>query len=65
MTALCADVVRMLLVGKAHQVLPIYGDVATHRVDGGGWQLTRGGMCVFTSPTTTLRVVPLPVNGED
>jgi len=65
MTALCADVVRMLLVGNAHQILPIYGEVATHRVDGGGWRLTRGGMCVFTSPSTTLRVVPLPVNGKD
>jgi hypothetical protein len=65
MTATCADVVRMLLVGKAHQILPIYGEVATRRVDGGGWRLTRGGMCVLTFPSTTLRMVPLPVNGED
>jgi hypothetical protein len=65
MTALCADVVRMLLVGKAHQTLPIYGEVGTHRVDGGGWRLTREGLCVFTSPSTSLRVVPLPVNGKD
>ncbi len=65
MTALCADVVRMLLVGKAHQIVPIYEEVATRWVDGGGWRLTRGDMCVFTSPSTTLRMAPLPVNGED
>jgi hypothetical protein len=65
MTALCAVVVRMWLVGKAHQILPMYEEVATRRVDGGGWRLTRGGMCVFTSPSTTPRMVPLPVNGED
>ncbi|CAN1542455.1 hypothetical protein MCEZE10_01919 [Sphingomonadaceae bacterium] len=65
MTALCADAVRMLLVGNTHQILPIYGEVATRGVDGGGWRLTRGDMCVFTSPSTTPRMVPLPVNGED
>ena len=65
MTALCADVVRMLLVGKAHQILPMYEEVATRRVDGGGLRLTRGGMCVFACPSTTLCVVPLPVNGKD
>ena len=65
MTARFAVVVRMLLVGKAHEILPMYEEVATRRVDGGGWRLTRGDMCVFTSPSTTLRVVPLPVNGKD
>ena len=65
MTALCAVVVRMWLVGNTHQTLLMYEEVATRRVDGGGWRLTRGGMCVFTSPSTTLRVVPLPVNWED
>ena len=65
MTALCAVVVRMWLVGKAHQILPMYEEVATRRVDGGGWRLTRAGMCVFTSPSPTLRVVLIPVNWED
>jgi hypothetical protein len=65
MTATCADVVRMLLVGKAHQILPIYGEVATRGVDGGGWQFTRGVMRAPTPPSTTLCVVPLPVNEED
>ena len=65
MTARFAVVVRMWLVGKAHQILPMYEEVATRRVDGGGWRLTRGDMCVFTSPSTTPRMVPLPVNGED
>jgi hypothetical protein len=65
MTALCAVVVRMFLVGNTHQILPIYAEVATRRVDGGGWRLTRGGMSVFTSPSTTLGVAPFPVNWED
>jgi hypothetical protein len=65
MTARFAVVVRMWLVGNTHQTLLMYEEVATRRVDGGGWRLTRGGMCVFTSPSTTLRVVPLPVNWED
>ena len=65
MTARFAVVVRMLLVGKAHEILPMYEEVATRRVDGGGWRLTRGGMSVFTSPSTTLRVAPFPVNWED
>jgi hypothetical protein len=49
MTALCADVVWMLLVGKAHQIVPIYEEVATRRVDGGGWRLTRGE-CAYLPP---------------
>jgi hypothetical protein len=65
MTALCADAVRMLLVGNTHQILPIYGEVATRGVDGGGWQFTRWVMRALTPPTTSLCVVPLPVNGED
>ena len=46
-------------------ILPTCGQVATRRVDGGGWRVTRGGMCALRPPSTTLRVVPLPVNGED
>ena len=46
-------------------ILPTCGEVATHRVDGGGGRFTRGGMCALRPPSTTLRVVPLPVNGED
>ena len=52
-------------VGKPSQILPTCGEVATHGVDGGGWQFTRGGMRALTPPSTTLCVVPLPVNGED
>ena len=52
-------------VGKPSQILPTCGEVATHGVDGGGWQFTRGGMHALTPPSTTLCVVPLPVNGED
>ena len=52
-------------VGKSSQIFPICGEVATHGVDGGGWQFTRGGMRALTPPSTTLCVVPLPVNGED
>ncbi len=63
--AFCAPVVRASSVVEAHQILPTYGEVATRRVDGGGWRLTRGGMCGFFPPSTTLRVVPLPVNGEE
>ena len=65
MTAYCARAVRMLLVGKAHQILSTCGEVATRRVDGGGWPVTRRGMRALTTPSDTLRVVPLPVNGED
>ncbi len=61
----CAVVVRTSLVGKAHQILPTCGEGATRRVDGGDWRFTRGGMCALTPPSTTLRVVALPVNGED
>ena len=52
-------------VGKPSQIRPTCGEVATHGVDGGGWQFTRGGMRALTPPSTTLCVVPLPVNGED
>ena len=63
--AFCARAVRVSLVVEAHQILSMCGEVATRRVDGGGWRLTRGGMCGFFPPSTTLRVVPLPVNGEE
>ncbi|MBB3941829.1 phytoene dehydrogenase-like protein [Sphingorhabdus rigui] len=53
------------LLGKPSQILPTCGEVATHGVDGGGWQFTRGGMRALTPPSTTLCVVPLPVNEED
>ena len=53
------------LEGRPSQILPTCGEVATHGVDGGGWQFTRGGMRALTPPSTTLCVVPLPVNGED
>jgi hypothetical protein len=52
-------------MGKPSQILPTCGAVATHGVDGGGSQFTRGGMRALTPPSTTLCVVPLPVNGED
>jgi len=61
----CAVGVRMLLVVKPSQILPACGEVATHGVDGGGWQFTRGDMRARTPPSTTRCVVPLPVNGED
>ena len=54
-----------VLVGKPSQILPTCGEVATHGVDGGGWQFTRGDMRAHTPPSTTRCVVPLPVNGED
>ena len=53
------------LLGKPSQILPTCGEVATHGVDGGGWQFTRWVMRALTPPTTSLCVVPLPVNGED
>ncbi len=53
------------LLRKPSQILPTCGEVATHGVDGGGWQFTRGGMRALTPPSTTLCVVPLPVNEED
>ena len=63
--ARCVHGARTWLVDKAQQILPACGEVATRRVDGGGWRLTRGDMCALTPPSTTLRAVPFPVNGED
>ena len=60
-----ARVVRMSLVGDGFKILPMCGEVATRGVDGGGWLSKREDMSAFSPPSTTLRVVPLPVNGED
>ena len=45
-------------------ILPIHGEVAARSADGGG----SPPLLMFrlrTTPSTILRMVPLPVNGED
>ena len=44
-------------------ILPIHGEVAAARAaDGGGFPLEQR---LRPAPSTSLRLVPLPVNGED
>jgi hypothetical protein len=43
------------------KILPVYGEVAGQRPDGGGLPQT---LCWRMAPSTALRAVPLPVPGR-